>query len=580
MLSEISIRNVVLISTLDLVVKSGLTVLSGETGAGKSIILDSLGMATGARADKGLVRHGSEQAMCSARFELPNTHHVWTVLSEAGFEMDRADDLVLRRTVNNDGRSRGYVNDTPIGQKLLAQIGGLLLEVHGQHDGRGLLDRTTHLSLLDLFADAKPYLAACATSFAALKQAKDDLSSLELSQKTADEDRDFYRHGADELDRLAVKPGEDQAMAMERRLLQNAQGAMSELSAAQSALGADGEYDAKIAQALAGLERVKQKITTGLEPSENEAEEDGELPPSPQFTALTRASGALEKALIELDEARSSVDQAVQAFDFEPSRLNDIEERLFSLRACARKFDVQVDGLVTLRQQFGDALLALDNFDVDLEAAQKKCVTTQAKYDKAALALRKIRQKAAKQLDQAVMAELPPLKMQNARFSTNFSDSEPSANGMDKIVFEVATNPGSALGPLDKIASGGELSRFALAIKVCLAANMGADGQLLLIFDEVDQGVGGAVADAVGRRLLQLGAGGQVMVVTHSPQVAALSNQQLLIEKSVTGKQTKTSVRELETGERAEEIARMLAGETITDAARQAAAQLLQSAGR
>ena len=557
MLSEISIRNVVLIEALDLELSAGLTAMTGETGAGKSIILDALGMATGARSDKGLVRAGADKAQCVARFTLPKAHDVWAILEEAGFEPDNTDDLVLRRVVSADGRSRAYINDAPAGQKLLASIGALVMEVHGQHDGRGLLDSATHRDLLDKFGGHGDMLGSCSAAYAALKTAKDSVETLKAKQLKADEDRAFYEHAIAELDRLAPSVGEDDTLAGERKLLQNAEGALSELTTAAEALSGDGNFETRIAQGLAGLERVRTKI--------GGADHAGE--------ALKAASSAMEKALIELDEARSAVEAAAGIFNFEPGRLDEVEQRLFALRATARKYDVDVAGLAALRQNFGDEILALDHFSENMQAAEAALTKARTSYDKAADKLSKARRTSAQKLDAHVAGELPPLKMERAQFVTQIETASDSAQGRDQIGFEVSTNPGTPLGPLAKVASGGELSRFALAIKVALSGGAGT----VMIFDEVDQGVGGAVADAVGKRLAKLSKSAQVLVVTHAPQVAASADHQLLIEKTSIGDKTITHVRQLETNAREEEIARMLAGADITDAARAAAKQLMRA---
>ena len=559
MLSAISIRNVVLIETLDLELHSGFIAMTGETGAGKSIILDALGMATGARSDKGLVRSGAEKAQCTANFVFPSDHAVWDILKGADIDFDPSEELILRRTITKDGRSRAFINDAPASVKLLAQIGTSVLEVHGQHDGRGLLDNSTHKFQLDRFGKYPKLLSACATAFEGLKSATDRLADLKATMDKADETREFLEHAIANLDRLAPVPGEDKQLAAERRLLQGSEGALSELSVAQNALGEDGAYEARVAQALAGLERVKDKIGG-----------DGNTSPE---KALTTASSALEKALIELEEARNAVSLAANAFEFEPGRLDHVEERLFALRAAGRKFDVDIDALGTLRLQFGDELLALENSDDEIKRAEENVTQAEKVYDKAATALTKARQEAAKKLDKNVILELPPLKMQKAQFVTRITDAPASETGRDLVRFEVSTNPGTPLGPIAKIASGGELSRFALAIKVALAGRV----EQVLIFDEVDQGVGGAVADAVGKRLARLSRDGQVLVVTHSPQVAASADHQLLIQKTSKGAKTLTNVEALTLEDRTEEIARMLAGESITDAARAAALQLMQA---
>jgi DNA repair protein RecN (Recombination protein N) len=559
MLSAISIRNVVLIETLDLELDAGFIAMTGETGAGKSIILDALGMATGARSDKGLVRAGADKAQCTASFTLSKMHPAWSMLEDSGIDYNVSEDLVLRRTITSDGRSRAFINDAPASVKLLSQIGDSVLEVHGQHDGRGLLDAQTHRAQLDRFGGLGTELVTCETAYLSLKKSMDYVDKLNQNMAKAEETRAFLEDAISSLDRLAPVPGEDQTLAADRRLLQHAEGALSELASAQMALGDDGAYESRVAQALAGLERVKNKIG-----------DDGK---SNAYKSLSMAGLALEKALIEVEEARSAVSSAAEAFEFEPGHLDRVEERLFALRAAARKFDVDIDALGVLRQSYGDELLALEHSDDSLKAAHADLAKAEAQYDNAATKLTKARQAAAKKLDKGVVGELPPLKMQKAQFVTRITDASASGHGRDLVRFEVSTNPGTPLGPLAKIASGGELSRFALAIKVALAGKV----EHVMIFDEVDQGVGGAVADAVGKRLERLSRDGQVLVVTHSPQVAASADHQLLIQKTSKGAKTLTHVEPLNADERAEEIARMLAGESITDAARAAARQLMKA---
>ena len=557
MLTGLSIRNVVLIEALDLTFEAGLSALTGETGAGKSIILDALGMATGARSDKGLVRAGSDKAMCTASFEIGAGNPLWDILSDAGIDVDKSEDLMLRRVINADGRSKAFINDQPAGVKLLAKVGERILEVHGQHDGRGLLDVSTHRTLLDRFGGYRPKIAATEKAFTTLKIARDRVDDLVAANNKAVDDRDFFEHSIAELDRLAPKAGEEDELATRRRFLQNAEGALTELTAAQDAMGEGGDYEARLASALRGLERVATKLGEG---------------DTPVHRALTKAAGALERALIETEEARAAVGEAAYAFDVKPGSLDKTEERLFALRASARKYNTTIDGLPGVRAQFAQNLFDIDNSDEALTQARAALAKAEAGYDKAASALTAARKKAAKQLDAGVMAELPPLKMDKARFVTDIDSGRDSAQGRDAVSFAVSTNPGTPLGPLDKVASGGEMSRFALAIKVALAA----DADTTLIFDEVDQGVGGAVADAVGKRLSKLSADAQVLVVTHSPQVAAAADTQFLISKSVIADKTITQVSRLAGETRLEEIARMLAGETVTDAARAAARQLME----
>ena len=556
MLSGLSVRNVVLIERLDLAFARGLTALTGETGAGKSILLDALGMAAGARSARGLVRAGTDKATATASFTLRDGHPVWAFLHDNDIEGDASEDLRLRRVVGADGRSRAYVNDQPVGVKVLAQLGGMLLEVHGQHDGRGLLDPTTHLGMLDTFGGYATELAAVRDADADRRRTQKELDQLLERQAKAGDDREFLEIAMAELDRLDPRAGEDEQLAEERRFLQGAEGALTELTAAQDTLGEGGEFEARLSQALSGIERVRGKFGEG----------EGRA-----AVALKNASEALERALLETNEAREAVGHAAETFDVEPGKLEQVEERLFALRAAARKYGVGIDDLLAKRAAFAEELSGIETVEADIAATQKRRDQARARYDVAARALSKARKAAAAQLDTAVATELPPLKMERARFVTEITDAPESATGTDQVRFTVSTNPGTPLGPLDKIASGGEMARFALAIKVALAAKT----ESVMVFDEVDQGVGGAVATAVGRRLARLAETAQVFVVTHSPQVAASADQQFRIEKTSTGETTNTHVHAVAESEREEEIARMLAGETVTDGARAAARELM-----
>jgi DNA repair protein RecN (Recombination protein N) len=529
MLSGLSVRNVVLIESLDLTFSHGLSALTGETGAGKSILLDALGMAAGARADRGLVRAGTDKASTTASFALAVTHPVWALLKDQDIDGDASEDLRLRRVVSADGRSRAYVNDQAVGVKTLSGIGSLLLEVHGQHDGRGLLDPNTHLGMLDNFGSYDTELASVQGAYRDRRDTQKALDALLARQAKAGDEREFLDLAIAELDRLDPRPGEDEALAEQRRFLQGAEGALSELTSAQDTLGEGGEFEDRLTRALTGIERVRAKVGEG---------------DSRASTALQMAAESLERALLETHEAREAVGHAAEAFDVEPGKLEEVEERLFSLRAAARKYGVGIDALVMKRADFAEELNAIETVEADIEATLKRRDAAKDRYDRAAQALTKARKTAATALDKAVAVELPPLKM---------------------------TNPGTPLGPLDKIASGGEMARFALAIKVALAAKT----QSVMVFDEVDQGVGGSVATAVGRRLAKLSETAQVFVVTHSPQVAASADHQFRIEKTSTGTATHTHVHAISQSEREEEIARMLAGDTITDAARAAARQLM-----
>jgi len=450
------------------------------------------------------------------------------------------------------------VNDQPISVKLLSRLGGLLLEVHGQHDGRGLLDATTHISLLDQFGDYHPELKAVRTAYAARQDTKRELEALVALQAKAGEDREFLEHAIAELDRLDPRAGEDEQLANERRFLQGAEGAISELTAAQDALGEDGAFEARLSMALAGIDRLRTKFG------------DSDIK---AVSSLKSASEALERAMLETQEAREAVTVAAQSFDIEPGRLESTEKRLFALRAAARKYDVQVGDLAGKRTAFASELQAIETVVMDIEKTRQRAEKAKAAYDKAAQALSKARKATARTLDASVAIELPPLKMDRAQFKTDISVGPESAAGIDQIRFLVSTNPGTPIGPLEKIASGGEMARFALAIKVALAGQNNA----VMVFDEVDQGVGGAVAAAVGKRLSRLADHAQVFTVTHSPQVAACANSQFRIEKRSIGDTTTTSVTSILDADREEEIARMLAGETITQEARAAARQLMAS---
>ena len=557
MLSALSIRNVVLIEALDLELDRGLTALTGETGAGKSIILDALGMATGARSDRGLVRMGADEAQCTAVFDVPIGHAAFARLGEAGIECDPTEGLTLRRRVTADGRSKAYVNDVPVGVKLLGEIGSVLLEVHGQHDGRGLLDPATHIEMLDDFGGYKAEVDAVAAAFTARQDTAETLAALVKKRDKAAQDRDFLTHSIAELDRLDPQSGEDATLAERRKFLQGAESALTELAAAQDALGEDGAFEQRLASALAGIERVQNKIGESV----------------PAFAKLAAAVQALEKAMLETEEARGAVSTAASAFDIDPSELTIVEERLFSLRAASRKYGVDIGALMAKRLAFATELDEIDNVETLVKAARKASDDAEAVYDAAAQKLHELRVKAARAIEKSVLSELPPLKMERAQFEAALSEAAPSASGIDKVRFNVATNPGTVMGPLDKIASGGEMARFALAIKVALAGRNDA----VMIFDEVDQGVGGAVASAVGKRLARLAEIAQVFVVTHSPQVAACATHQFRIEKSSTGSTTTTQVTRVADDAREEEIARMLAGESITQEARAAARQLMAS---
>lgn len=564
MLTALSVRNIVLIDALDAEFDAGLCALTGETGAGKSILLGALGLAAGERADRAQVGTGHEEGSATATFDVPRGHALGEVLKEAGIDAEPGEELILRRRVTADGRSQAWINDQPASVGLLRRIGETLVEVHGQHDGRGLLDPKTHRGLLDEFAQNGSARTAVAAAWQQLSEARARLRELEDSRKTAVEQEAFLRHALEELDLLEPSRGEEAVLAEERKFLQNAEQALGELDEARNALEADGGLSARLNGALRGMEKVRAALGEGDAGSAGAAR-----------LALDRATAALDRALIEFNEAEDALADAAGTFEIEPGRLNEVEERLFGLRAAARKHDVAVDDLPALRTELATRLDAIENADDRVKEAQKALKAAEASYDTAAGRLTTSRENAGKALAKSVIAELPPLKLDKAQFRVAIeTDPERSGpNGRDRVAFEVMTNPGTPFGPLDKIASGGELARFALAIKVSLSG--GEDG-LTLIFDEVDQGVGGAVAAAVGKRLKRLAETGQTLVVTHSPQVAAIADHHWKIEKAEDGKgRVRTTLRALTGEERREEIARMLSGENVTDAARAQADELM-----
>ncbi|CAN7427055.1 DNA repair protein RecN [Phenylobacterium sp. LjRoot219] len=563
MLIGLWIRDVVLIEALDLSIGPGLTALTGETGAGKSIILDSLGLATGARAGAGLVRRGAAQAAASAVFAPAPEHPVWDLLEEKGLAYARDEDLVLRRTLSADGRSRAFVNDQATGVGVLKEVGDLLLEVHGQHETVGLLDARTHRPLLDAFGGLQPMLAGVAARFADWREARSRVDELRaLTERAAAETEELSLRLA-ELDRLDPREGEEAALAEERAVLGAAEKSLNDIATARDAF--DG-LSAKLASAARTLERARERAVAA-----------GAAPEAPAVKRLAEASAAVDRVLIEAQEAEATVDLAADAFEFEPDRLEKAEERLFELRGLARKLNCSVEELPLLRVRFAERLHAAESSEDALKAAEAALKTVRDAYTVEAAALTAARREAGERLAQAVMAELGPLKLDKARFRVGvepLGEERAGATGLDRVAFEVATNPGAPFGDLGAIASGGELARFALALKAALAGRGGAF-QPLMIFDEVDQGVGGAVADAVGLRLKSLAASAQVLVVTHSPQVAARADAHWRIAKAGEGERLRTAVEVLSPDDREEEIARMLAGAQITDAARAAARALI-----
>lgn len=552
MLTSLSIRDIVLIDKLDLSLAAGLTVLTGETGAGKSILLDSLGLATGARADRALVRLGQEKGTVSAAFSVEPGHAACRLLDEQG--MDAGDGyIILRRQITSDGRSRAWVNDQPVSQGTLSDLGALLVEVHGQHDDRGLLDASAHRALLDSFGGYKTELKAVAAAYDAKRAAEKALAKAERDLAEARRDEEFLAHAVEELKSLNPQPGEETELADKRSLMMQGEKLAADLGGYQEALAADGGVDAVVRGVLRRMERTDAEVAK----------------------LLTPVMEALDRAAIELGEALGALDTLARDLEFDPLELERTEERLFEIRRLARKHSCQPDDLAAMRGELEARHAALEAGDETVARLRAETKAAEAAYRDAAKALSAKREAAAKTLDEQVMAELPPLKLEKALFRTAVEalpDAEWTALGADRVSFEVKTNPGTPFGPLVKIASGGELARFILALKVVLVKDSSVP---VMVFDEVDRGIGGATASAVGERLKRLSEGAQVLVVTHSPQVAARGDSQFQIAKGDEAGETRTRVGKLGQDERREEIARMLAGEVITNEARAAADQLL-----
>lgn len=550
MLRVLDIRDVLIIDRLTMEFSSGLNVLTGETGAGKSILLDALGFVLGWRGRAELVRAGAAQGEVVAIFDLAPNHPARAVLQQAGIAAE--DELFLRRINTADGRKTAWVNDRRVTAEVLRDLSDTLVELHGQHDDRGLLNPRGHRAVLDQFArlDLAPLRAA----WEARARAQSALSAAQAVLARAQADEDFLRHAVGELEKLAPKPGEEADLDARRRLMQGAERIRADIARASAALSGEGAEGA-MRDALRWL--------------------DGAAPRAEG--RLDAPMAALNRALIELGDAQAGVDAAQAALDFNPAELEALEERLFAIRALARKHGVLPDDLADHAGVLAAKLAAIDGGAAGLARLQTDLAQADAAYSALARDISAARRAAAQRLDSAMAGELAPLKMERAVFVTDVTAAEAGPDGADHVQFTVATNPGAPAGPLNKIASGGELSRFLLALKVCLTAQVQG---LTMIFDEIDRGVGGATADAVGRRLAALAngngnGGAQVLVVTHSPQVAALGTHHWRVEKRVVDGQTLSNVIALPAGARVEEIARMLAGEQVTDAARQAARALL-----
>ncbi|AXI51527.1 MULTISPECIES: DNA repair protein RecN [unclassified Sulfitobacter] len=547
MLRGLDISDMLIIDRLELAFQPGLNVLTGETGAGKSILLDSLGFVLGWRGRADLVRQGASQGEVTAWFDLPEGHAAHAVLEEAG--LPGGGELILRRINGSDGRKTAWVNDRRCSGEVLRALSETLVELHGQHDDRGLLDPKGHRAILDEFAGTAPLRDKVRQAWSALAAARKAAKQAAVEREAIAAEEEYLRHAVAELDKLDPQAGEEEQLDARRRLMQSAEKIRSDVVNAYEMMG-QGGAETQLGDALRWLDGVAHKA-------------DG---------ALEAPMAALSRAMVELDEAMEGVVAAIDTMSFNPIELEETEERLFAIRAMARKHEVLADDLAGFADTLRGKLDALDAGEAAQAGLEKAVRDAQAAYDAAADALTDARRKKAGKLDKAVAAELAPLKMERAVFATQITEETPGPEGRDAVSFTVATNPGAPAGPLGKIASGGELSRFLLALKVCLAK--GQTG-LTMIFDEIDRGVGGATADAVGRRLAALSQGGQVLVVTHSPQVAALGAHHWRVSKAVSKGMTLSTVTPLSAPERVDEVARMLAGDTITEAARAAARELL-----
>ncbi|RTL76265.1 MAG: DNA repair protein RecN [Bradyrhizobiaceae bacterium] len=557
MLARLSIRDIVLIERLDIDFAKGLAVLTGETGAGKSILLDAFALALGGRGDASLVRHGVEQGQVTAAFDLQKKHPAFTILRENGFDDLESGEMILRRVQLADGRTRGFLNDQPVSIQTLKAIGATLVEIHGQHDERALVDAATHRRLLDAFAGLDDSVVAVAALWDARRTACDVLEEHRAGMERAARDADYLRHASEELMKLAPEEGEETRLAERRTAMMQGEKISEDL---RDALAAVAGPQSPVTSLAAAVRRLERRVASAPKLVED-------------------AVKAMDAALNSLAEAEQNLNAAIHAADYDPAELERIEERLFALRAASRKYATPVDDLAALAEKFKADVGLIDAGADRLKVLEKEANAAEAAYLDAAKKLSAARIKAAEKLNKAVNAELAPLKLERAKFSTQIeSDPQsPGPQGFDRVQFWVQTNPGTKPGPLMKVASGGELSRFLLALKVVLSDRGSAP---TLVFDEIDTGVGGAVADAIGARLARLAEKVQVMAVTHAPQVAARANQHLLISKEALdkGKRVATRVAPLVKEHRREEIARMLAGAEITREARAAAEQLLKAA--
>jgi len=555
MLVRLSIRDIVLIDRLEMDFASGLSVLTGETGAGKSILLDAFALALGARGDATLVRQGVEQGQVTAVFEIAADHPARALLAGLGVAADEV--LILRRVQFADGRSRAFINDQPVSVQALQSLGAALVEIHGQHDARALVDAATHRRLLDAFGGLEDDTAAVERLWNARRDALAAVESHRTEVERAGREADWLRHAVDELTKLAPQAGEETALADKRASMMQAEKVAADLRDAHDAVAGTASPVPALGAAIRRLERRAAQAPNLIAP----------------------AVKALDEALSAIEEARGRLEQALSLAEHDPAELDRIEERLFALRTAGRKYHSPVDALAELAGKFAADLELIDAGSERLAALEASAREAEHRYNDAAARLSTARKRAAAKLDRAIIAELTPLKLERAHFSTEIESDAAACGptGIDRVEFWVRTNPGTRPGPLMKVASGGELARFLLALKVVLADRGSAP---TLVFDEVDTGVGGAVSDAIGVRLARLAQRVQVITVTHAPQVAARAEQHYLISKDATeqGKRVATRVTELPAARRREEIARMLAGAKITDEARKAAERLLKAA--
>jgi DNA repair protein RecN (Recombination protein N) len=544
-LRSLDVRDLLIIDRLELEFRPGLNVLTGETGAGKSILLDALGFVLGWRGRAELVRAGADRGEVTAVFELPPGHAGLAVLEEAGFEPQ--DETILRRVNTAEGRKTAWINDRRASGEVLRRLSETLVELHGQHDDRGLLNPRGHRAMLDAFGGLD--VAACREAWRGRAAAARALAAAEAVIAETRAEEEYLRHAVDELDALGPRPGEEAELDARRRLMQGAERIRDDVARAGQALSREGA-EGMCSDALRWLDGVADRAEGTLD----------------------AALGALGRALEEIAQAQSGVEDALDALSFDPRELEETEERLFALRGLARKHGVLADDLGAFAEGLRGRLETLDAGEVELGRLRSAVGEAEAAYAAAADALGERRREAAGRLDAAVSGELAPLKMERAVFRTVIEEAEPGPEGTDAVAFTVATNPGAPAGPLNRIASGGELSRFLLALKVCLTRT---GSGVTMIFDEIDRGVGGATAAAVGRRLKALAEEGQVLVVTHSPQVAALGGHHWRVEKRVSAETTTSTVVPLGAPDRVDEIARMLSGDTVTEEARAAARALL-----